>query len=809
MVSVMSGMKKYTPYVVAFISFLAVSMVYFAPQYAGKDVRKSDDIQYNGMKGGIDEHIEKYGEHPQWASNMFSGMPAYLIDMNYDGRYVKNIADGFYFIGKPAAYYFILMAGFYFMLLCFGVSPYLAIVGAIAYGLSTYFIIIYEAGHITKLMALAYVAPLVGAVFLTFRRYMWLGVGLTGVLSAIEISTSHPQITYYFLFVILALVICEGVNHYKQKLIGKFFVKCALLLTVAALAVGANSVQLWYINDYSKDSIRGKSELTLSDENSHNHTEGLDRDYITAYSYGKGETFNLFIPNFMGGSSSGGFSRDGEVAQALKKYDAVDIAESLPGYWGPQPFTSGAMYIGAVMIFLFVLGLFIVRGWVKWWIVSVTILALFLAWGKHFMWFTDLFIDYVPLYDKFRTVSTILVIVQWSVPLLGMLALQKIYNREIDSAQFMKAFKRALIITCSIALFFIVFGGSLMNFASESDGRMGLPNDVIAAMQVERADLMRADAFRSLIFVLLVAAMVFAMQKEKIKRGTAILLITGLVVVDMVGVDLRFLNYDHFVSIKKSVEIAPTAADLEILKDPDPNYRVANFSVSPFTDAQTSYFHKSIGGYHAAKMRRYQDIIDRYLSRSYLGVYNMLNTKYFITKNDKGELAVQYNSDAFGNCWFVDSIDYVKNADAEIDALENVNLKNVAVVDERFKSQLENVSLTAADSLAYIKLESYKINDLVYKSSSSKEEVAIFSEIYYAKGWTAYIDGVEVPHFRADYILRALVIPKGEHTVEFKFAAPDFAMFKGITAGSSIILILIFGASIVMFFVKNKKSSSE
>ncbi|MEG1634798.1 MAG: YfhO family protein, partial [Rikenellaceae bacterium] len=439
-------------------------------------------------------------------------------------------------------------------------------------------------------------------------------------------------------------------------------------------------------------------------------------------------------------------------------------------------------------------------GWIKWWILGVTIFALFLAWGHNMMWFTNIFIDYVPLYNKFRTVSTILVIVQWSVPLLGMLALQKIYGREVDSPTFTKAFKRALIVTCSIALFFIVLGGSFMDFSSASDGKMGLPDDVIAAMQSERADMMRMDAIRSLIFVLLAAIIVFAMQKEKIKRGVAVLAITVLVTIDMVGVDIRFLNYDHFVSVKKSLEIQPTVADLQILQDKDPNFRVANMSVSPFQDAQTSYFHKSIGGYHAAKMRRYQDIIDRYLSKMYMGVYNMLNTKYFITKDDQGQLAVQYNSAAFGNCWFVDSVAYVKNADEEINALENVHLRSVAVVDEKFKKDIENVVLTPTDTTASIKLVSYKVNDLVYKSSSSKDEIALFSEIYYPKGWSAYIDGVEVPYFRADYILRAIVVPKGNHTIEFKFAAPNFALFKGITASCSIILILIFRFFVFVFF---------
>ena len=353
----MQKFKGFVPYIVAIVTFILVSVAYFAPQYEGKDVRKGDDIQAIGMAGGITEHIDKYEEHPQWAPNMFSGMPAYLINMNYEGRYIKEVSEYLYFLGTPTAYYFLLMAGFFFMLLCFGVNPYLAIVGSLAYGLSSYFVIIYEAGHITKLMALIYIAPLIGSIYMAYRKNLLLGAALAGIFAAIEISCSHPQITYYFLFVIVALFIFEAINHYKMKLASQFWLRSGVLALVAVFAIGANVVQLWYINDYAADSIRGASELKISD-NVQNHTSGLDKDYIVNWSYGKGETLNLFIPNLMGGGSMGGFSSDGEVAESLAKYQATDMATQIPAYWGPQPFTSGPVYIGAVMIFLFVLGLF-------------------------------------------------------------------------------------------------------------------------------------------------------------------------------------------------------------------------------------------------------------------------------------------------------------------------------------------------------------------------------------------------------------------------------------------------------------------
>ncbi|MFI3321573.1 MAG: YfhO family protein [Rikenellaceae bacterium] len=797
----MEKIKNYLPHIAAFLLFIAISVAYFAPQYSGMDVRKGDDIQYQGMKGGITEYVEEHGEHPQWAPNMFSGMPAYLIDMDYDGRYIKNIADQFYFLGKPAAYYFILMAGFYFMLLCFGVNPYLALVGSVGYGLSTYFLIIYEAGHITKLMALAYIAPLIGAVFLAYRKNLLLGASLAGIFAAIEISASHPQITYYFFYVLFALAIFEGVNSYKEGKIKRFITRSVVLAAVGALSLGANSIQLWYVNDYAKDSIRGKSELTISD-NSHNHTSGLDKDYITAWSYGKAESFNMLIPNFVGGSSMGGFSKDGVVAESLKPYNASSMATQLPAYWGPQPFTSGAVYIGAVIVFLAVLAMFVLRGWIKWWLVSVSLLALFLAWGKNMMWLTDIFIDYVPLYNKFRTVSMILVIIEWSFPLLGMLALQKVFSGEVSKEDSIKALKKSVYVVGGILLFFIVLGGTIMSFTSPSDSQ--LPAEVAAAMSVERAELLRADAIRSLLFVLLTAAVIWLFLKDKLKEKIAIVSLLLFVLVDMVGVGLRHLNYDDFVPKKSSVEIKPTAADLEILKDTDLSYRVANLSVSPFNDANTSYFHKSIGGYHAAKMRRYQDMIDRYLSKMDMEVYSMLNTKYFIVADkESGAPTVQLNPDAFGNGWFVENIKFVDGADSEIAEIANVDLRTTAVVDNKFKYFVENLAFEA-DSTSSIVLVESEANRQKYEVESGSDRAVVLSEIYYPKGWTLYIDGVETPYFRANYILRGFVVPAGKHTVEFKFEAPNFGVMKAVTIACSMIILLMFVLSIVKIILNRK-----
>ncbi len=798
--------KKFLPHIIAVVLFTVISALYFAPQFEGLAVRMGDDIQAKGMATGIAEHQEKYDEHPQWAPNMFSGMPAYLIDMNYDGRYVKNISEYLYIIGTPAAYYVLLMAGFYLMLLMMGIAPRLAIPLSIAYGLSSYFVIIYEAGHITKLMALCYVAPLMGSIYYAYRKNIWLGASLAGLFASVEISCSHPQITYYFLFAIVGLIITMAYTLAKEGAVARFYKATAVLAVAAVLAVGSNIVQLYYIADYAKDSIRSASELTVADDNRDNHTSGLDKDYATAWSYGKMETFNLFIPNLMGGSSAGGFSEDGAVADALGSQR--QYATMLPGYWGPQPMTSGPVYVGAVVCFLFVLGIFLVSGAVRWWLLGVTLLAFILAWGRNFMWLTDFMLDYFPMYNKFRTVSMILVLAQWTMPLLGALALKRIWNNEVGKEDVLKALKNSVFVAGGIALFFVLFGGSLFGFSGDSDMRMGLPDQIISAMAQERADMLSADALRSLIFVVLTAASIYLWSTQKIKETLFVIILSALVLADMVPVDKRYLDNDDFVSVKKAQSVQPSEADKMIMADPDPNYRVANFSVGTFEDATTSYFHKSVGGYHAAKMRRYQDLIEGYLSKMDMDIYNMLNTKYFIVPSEDGVPTPQLNPDALGNAWFVDEVTIVDNADQEYMALGDINPRTTALVDKRFASALEPLEgkySQAHDSLSTIVLTDYKINRLTYKTSSNQARLAIFSEVFTSKGWSVTIDGKEAQQLRADYLLRGVVVPEGEHEVVFSFKAPHYNALKATTAASSLLLLL--GAMGAIFVnIKRRKN---
>ena len=641
----------------------------------------------------------------------------------------------------------------------------------------------------TKMMVLAFAPMLFGGVWYAYRRNMWAGAALTAFFGSLMIGANHPQITYYFLMIVAAFWISELVRAYKEKILARFAKVTGLLVLAGVLAVGSNAGMLYYIQTHSKDTIRGGSELKAS-SSSMEGKEGLDLEYATAWSYGKGETLNLLIPNLYGGSSEGGFSDDGEVAQALAKYGARNMATHLPAYWGPQPITSGPMYVGAVALFLAVLGLFLLRRRVTVWIVVIALLAILLAWGKNLMWFTELFYYYFPMYDKFRTVSTILVIVGWCVPLLAALTLQKLWSGEVPREKLFKGLKYTTIAVGGIALLFLLLGGTLLSFTGEGDSQMfggQQVDDVFAAMRAERASLMRADALRSLVFVLLTAGTVLLFYRQKIKRGGFVLVLALLVTADMVPVNLRYLRRDKFVEERHNT-IRPTEADKQILADKELGFRVLNMTVSPFNDATTSYFHRSVGGYHGAKLRRYQDLIERYLGKMDIGVYNMLNTKYVIVQGEDGTPEAQLNPGANGAAWFVDSVRLVDGPDAEIAALGGLDTKTVAVVDKLFASLVENVA-PAADSAARIAMTEYRVNLQRYEYTAAAPGVAVFSEIYYPKGWTAYLDGVEAPYFRADYVLRAMVLPAGTHTVEFRFRAPHYELLSSLTLISSLLLL--------------------
>lgn len=759
-------------------------------------LQQSDNQQFQGMSKELNDYRDRTGEEALWTNSMFGGMPSYLISTVYKTNYIRYV-DGFLQLGhsRPASFLFIMLLGSYILMLALGMNPWLGVIGSLALSLSSYYFIIIAVGHNSKMIAIAYLVPLIGSIILAYRKKLWLGVALAGLFLGLELYAGHPQITYYGAFIIFFFILAEAIRSYREKIM-KHFVKVSAALGIAlVLGIGANFSHLYLVWDYGKDSIRGKSELT---HNAENKTSGLDKDYALSWSYGIAETFDLFIPNLMGGSSTIGLKPDGETAKTLTAMgQPAEIATQIPSYWGPQPSTSGPVYIGAVVIFFFVLGLFLVGGVTRWWLVSVTVLSILLAWGSNFLAFSEFFLKYVPMYNKFRTVSMILVIAEITIPIVALLGLKKMVNGEAEKEQAMKGLKWALGIAGGVALFFVLMGGSLFSFISDNDRQM-LPQEALnmlaSAMSADRAALLSADAWRTLIFVALSAGLAWLFIAKKIKPVYFMLALGGLILVDMVPVNHRYLNKDNWVpEMQAQVPFAPSPADLQIMKDPG-NYRVLNLTVSPFNDASTSYFHKSIGGYHGAKMRRYQELIDFHLSQNNMAAFNMLNTKYIIVPNQQTQAPeAQQNPGALGNAWFVNSVKLVPNADVEIEALKGFEPRRMAIVDKRFEKELSGF-ISNADTTARIELTKYEPNHLTYKSDNKSAQLAVFSEIYYSKGWNAYVNGKPASHLRANYVLRAMVVPAGENTIEFKFEPKMFKVGKTVDLFCSLsILLLAFG----------------
>lgn len=785
-------LKSFWPHVVAVASFLAISYAYFYPQLSGQVLNQHDNQMYIGMSKEVNDFRAKTGEEALWTNSMFGGMPAYLISTVYKTNLIKYVEKVIQVGQRPAAYIFVTMLGFYILLLAFGVDCWLALVGAVAFGFSSYFFIILQAGHNSKMDALSYIAPMIAGIWLAYKGRYLLGAALAGLFLGLEINAGHLQITYYGAILVLFLMGYIVYHTVKHKTWDKFIKGSAVLVVASVLAIGANFSSLWFTYDYGKDSIRGKSELT---HNKDNQTSGLDKDYATDWSYGKWETFDLFIPNLMGGSSMSGVGTDSELYKTLSSSgvpNATEIAQSVPAYWGPQPMTSGPVYLGAIVVFFFFFGLFFLRGSLKWWLLGATVLAIMLAWGKNFMPLTNFFLDHVPGYNKFRTVSMILVIAEFTVPFIGFLALKPIISGDFDKERFLHSFKWSLGITGGIALFFMLFGGSLFDFNTSFEAQW--PHNIAEALWSDRAALLKADAFRSLIYVLLAAGLLLAYVYKKVDKKLFVMGLLALVLLDMWTINNRYLNSKNFeMASKAKVPFTPSVADLQILKDTLPDYRVYNLTVSPFNDASTSYFHKSIGGYHGAKLRRYQELIDHQITAGNMAVLNMLNTRYFIVQGHDGPEA-RFNPGALGNAWFVDTLKVVPNADEEMAALTHFNPASEAVVDQRFSS-LFSKEIFTPDSTDRIVLTSYAPNKLDYSYRLGADRPAVFSEIYYAKGWHASIDGKPAPHFRVDYVLRAMMLPAGEHTVEFVFKPKMFAVGKSVDLISSLILILaVFGA---------------
>jgi hypothetical protein len=806
-----SLMRRSLPYLVGIIAFVLITVIYFSPMFEGKSIRASDTVQFMGMSKEIADYREKTGEEALWANNMFSGMPAVQISMQYSKnliRYVEKIVRlGF---ETPARQVFMYFLGFFILLVVLGVNPWLSIAGAIAFAFSSYFFIILEAGHNSKATAIGFMAPVLAGVILSYRGRLLAGGLLTALFLSLEILSNHPQITYYLALMVLGYGIIEFIGHYRRKQLPAFFRASAVLLIAALLAVLTNAANLWGTYEYSKYSIRGQSELTHDQEN---RTTGLDKDYATSWSYGKLETFNLLIPNFYGGSSHGKISKNSETYEVLKQNrvpNADDIIKQMPMYWGPQPFTSGPVYIGAVVIFLFILSLFVLKGPIKWWGITITVLAVLLAWGKNFMWLTDLFLDYFPLYNKFRTVSMILVMAELTIPLLAFLGLQKIFEKELDKKVLLNYGKYTLYITGGILLFFILFAGSLFTFSADSDAATGLPDWLMDALRADRLSMLRSDAIRSLVFILLAAALLWAYVSGKLSKKDILVFLPVLFLADMWPVAKRYLDKDDFEK-KSKVErpYSATAADQAILKDKTLYYRVYNMTEALDKSARTSYFHKNIGGYHGAKLRRYQEMIDfpissdrsrlvsvlsnqptfESITRAFedLPALNMLNTRYVIYNNDSEPLL---NPNALGNAWFVSDVQMVNNADEEIATIEDLQPDSIAVADKRFESYFTSHPYRNSRE-GSITLTKYDPKQLTYEYESPADQFAVFSEIYYEKGWKAFVNGKEVPHIRVNYVLRGMVLPGGSHTVEFRFEPKSYYAGQNISLVSSLTILLL------------------
>ena len=822
--------KKYIPYLAAILIFILISVIYFSPTLEGKKLKQGDIDRLKGMSKEITDFRKMTGEQTLWTNNMFSGMPAYFISMQFDGNLFKKIHKVLQLgLPHPANQVFLYFLGFFILMLVLRVKPWIAAIGAMAFAFSSYFFIIIEAGHNSKAAAVSYMAPVLAGIILAYRGKYIAGALLMAFFLALEISANHFQITYYLFIIILIYGIYELVETIRNKNWNHFLKATGVLFIAALLAVGTHATSLWISSDHTGYTTRGKSELT---DNEQNKTSGLDRDYITAWSYGLSETMTLLIPDFMGGASYGQLSERSKVYKALidngsRKTEAKKfVKQQFPLYWGDQPFTSGPVYVGAIIFFLFIFGLFVIKGKLKWWLLTVTILSIMLSWGKNMMWLTDLFLDYFPGYSKFRAVSMTLVMAELAMPFLGILALSKVFDNSIDKKVLMNGLKYTVYILGGILLILAILPSVFFSFNAPMDAQIMAewPDWLRNALVDDRIRIFRIDTVRSIAFILLVAGLIWLYLKSKIKAAYAIAGIALLVLIDMWAVDKRYLNDDNFVrSAVVENPFKPSEADKEIMRDRETGFRVLNLTVTPFRDASTSFFHHSIGGYHGAKLKRYQELInfqiEPEMNRLFntlrteadpqkienvlknLPVLNMLNTKYFIIMSNAGPAPIM-NPYTLGPAWFVKDYEYVQNADEEIIAVGDINPAVTAVIDERFRDKLGEIILQP-DTFASIALTDYKPNHLTYTSNTSSDQLAVFSEVYYPAGWNAYVDGQLKPHFRANWTLRAMVIPAGNHIVEFKFEPTIYRTGEKISLASSVLLLLLIVVYCVIEIRKN------
>ena len=850
----MKTLKRFLPDILVVLLFAVIAFAYFFPaDTEGRILYRHDSSAGRGSGQELTEYYQRTGERTRWTNSLFSGMPTYQMAPSYDSQQVLNEVGKFYHLWLPENvwYVFAYLLGFYILLRAFDFRRELAVLGSIIWAFSSYFFIIIAAGHIWKVIALAYLPPMIAGIVLAYRgKYVW-GFVVTALFTALEIQANHVQMTYYYLFIIAFMVLAYLWDAVRNHRLAQFGKATGVCFVAAALGVVINLSNLYHTWQYTQESMRGKSELVK--KNSANQTSsGLDRDYITQWSYGIDETWTLLVPNTKGGASMPLAMNEKAMQKADPQF--YQIYQQLGQYWGNQPGTSGPVYVGAFVLMLFVLGLFIVKGPMKWALFLATCLSILLSWGHNFMWFTDLFLDYVPMYAKFRTVASILVIAEFTIPLLAMLALKKIFDTPDFFTQKIRIYlgtsKHPIIAHNTTNMFwlwasFIATGGMALLFAimpsiffpdyvsaSELEAMKQIPSEylgpLLSNLQEIRISIFTADCWRTLFVIVLGTAVLLLLRMKKIQPKYAVGAIIVLCLVDMWQVNKRYLNDDMFV--ERSVRETPqqeTATDRQIMQDKAPDYRVLNLASNTFNENETSYYHKSIGGYHAAKLRRYQEMIDQYIGKemrnmqgaivnaqgdmtrvagdSIYPVLNMLNTKYVILPLQGGQTAPLLNPYAFGNAWFVDRISYVDNANAEIDAVGKIDLRHEAVADSKFKDALGEPA--AHQSTAVVTLKKYEPNELTYTVDSQKGGIVVFSEIYYP-GWTATVDGAATPVGRVNYILRAINVKPGKHTVVLTFKPASVKNTETAAYVAYLLLVLAIAAG-VFFEMKRRKNETN
>ena len=819
----MKTWKKFLPDVVVIAVFAIISFAYFfVPITQGKILYQHDASAGVGAAQEMTEYQNRTGETTRWTNSIFGGMPTYQMSPSYQSTDGLSQVMNAYHLWLPDNVWFLFayLLGFYILLRAFDFRQSLAALGSVMWAFSSYFLIIIAAGHLWKVMALAYLPPMIAGVVLAYRGRYLSGFIVTALFTAFEIKANHVQMTYYYLFIILFMVIAYLVKSIREKQLAIFLKATGVLAAAALIGIAINLSSLYHTWQYQKESMRGKSELVKKDA-ANQTSSGLDRDYITQWSYGIDETLTLLVPDAKGGASVPLSKNATAMAKADPQIQSMipQLYDAFPQYFGTQPGTSGPVYVGAFVLFLFILGLFIVKGPMKWALLAATVLSILLAWGHNFMGFTNFFLDYIPMYAKFRTVASILVIAEFTIPLLAALALKKIVDEPDVLSKQMKFAYISLALTAGVAALIALFPDMMGPFVSEQERQMigsiqgmdgGTARTILANISDMRAAMVSSDAWRSVIIILIGFALLFAYKLKKLRADYMIAALLVLCLVDMWQVDKRYLNDEMFVpKSERDMPQQPTAADLEINKDKSLDYRVLNFASNTFNENETSYFHKSIGGYHPAKLRRYQEMIDAYIAPEMqkamqtiaakggnmqqvdgvklFPVLNMLNTKYFILPLQGGATAPLQNPYAQGNGWFVDKIDYVADANAEYAEVGKIDVRHEAVADKQFEAVLGQAK--ANDSTATVKLDKYEPNNLQYTVNSKNGGIVVFSEIYYP-GWKATVDGQSVELGRVNYILRAVNVKPGKHIVVLDFHPTSISTTETIAYISIVILLL-------------------